>query len=152
MGKALSTIRNPLRNFNLEGRAHAAVSKNKPTAAPKHKADQMNYEQILHDHPDIVEESRKKHHVLDKHLKDIYVISNDAEVIKEQDPNKPLPTDRKPVEDFEYGVKQPTIVPHGKITLKQALEFISQHQNNPAVWTSSKISDDYLLSEEKRIF
>lgn len=47
MGKILSTITKPVRDFNIESRAHAVISKEKPIVAPKHKADQQNYERVL---------------------------------------------------------------------------------------------------------
>lgn len=47
MGKALSTVRNPLRNFNIEERAHKAISRDKPIAAPKFAADVAEYERVL---------------------------------------------------------------------------------------------------------
>lgn len=47
MGKVLSLMTKPIREFNIESRAHAAISKEKPTLAPRHKADELNYERLL---------------------------------------------------------------------------------------------------------
>lgn len=47
MGKVLSIITKPIRDFNIESRAHAVISKEKPTVAPKHKSDQITYERIM---------------------------------------------------------------------------------------------------------
>lgn len=47
MGKAISIMSRPLRDFNLESRAHKVISKEKPTAAPKHKSDELTYERII---------------------------------------------------------------------------------------------------------
>lgn len=47
MGKVMSVIGRPFRNFNIESRAHKIISKDKPTPAPKHKTDQINYERIM---------------------------------------------------------------------------------------------------------
>lgn len=49
MGKVASrlTLFNPLRDYNIENRAHKAISNPNRTAAPKHKVDALNYERIL---------------------------------------------------------------------------------------------------------
>lgn len=47
MGKVFSMVSKPIRDFNLENRAHKVISKDKPIAAPKHKADIVDYERIL---------------------------------------------------------------------------------------------------------
>jgi NADH dehydrogenase [ubiquinone] 1 alpha subcomplex assembly factor 4 len=36
MGKILSVIQRKVNRFNVENRAHRVISKDKPTAAPKH--------------------------------------------------------------------------------------------------------------------
>lgn len=70
--------------------------------------------------------------------------------IKEQPPNpdRPLPLDRNPVEEYELGYKEPTKVPLGKVTLKDAIKFISSHQLKPEKYTVTKIAEDYKLPEE----
>lgn len=67
----------------------------------------------------------------------------------DSNPSRPLPLDRKHVEEFEYGTKEPANVPIGKVTLRMALEFLTKHQNDPKEFTVKKIADDYSLSEEK---
>lgn len=47
MGKILSILTRPVRNFNVEARAHAVISKEKPNAAPRHKVDQEQYRLML---------------------------------------------------------------------------------------------------------
>jgi NADH dehydrogenase [ubiquinone] 1 alpha subcomplex assembly factor 4 len=47
MGKVLSLMGRPLRNYNIENRAHKIISKEKPTPAPKHKSDQIDYERMM---------------------------------------------------------------------------------------------------------
>lgn len=118
------------------------------------------------EYPEIYEESLKKNEGLDKHLRDIYVKSHDPDVsinfykylahqnfafqIKDIEPNpdRPLPTCRSIVEDFEYGHKEPENVPFGKITIKNAMYFIGQHQMDPKKYNSTTIAEKYKLSEE----
>lgn len=70
--------------------------------------------------------------------------------IKEPPPNpdRPLPLDRNPVAEYELGYKEPTKVPLGKVTLKDAIKFISSHQLKPEKYTVRKIAEDYKLPEE----
>lgn len=42
---------------------------------------------------------------------------------------------------------EPTRVLHGHCTLRQALQFINDHQQDPETWTAKKIADDYKLKE-----
>lgn len=61
--------------------------------------------------------------------------------------SRPLPLDRKPVDNFEYGYKEPPKVPRGRATLRQALQFIADHQKEPGTWTAKRIADDYKLKQ-----
>jgi len=65
-------------------------------------------------------------------------------------PDKPLPLNRKPVEDFEMGHQEPdpNKVSRGKCTLRQAIKFISDHQTTPNEWTAERISNEYKLKRE----
>lgn len=67
---------------------------------------------------------------------------------QKENPDRPLPVNRQTVEDFEYGVKDPEKIPEGKATLKQVLQFITDHQNNSKLHNSEKISNDYKIPED----
>lgn len=56
--------------------------------------------------------------------------------------------DRSQVEDFEYGYKEPEIVPKGKVTLRQVLKFITDHAEDPKKNDINNISKTYNLSEK----
>lgn len=45
MGKAISTLSKPIREFNIESRAHKVISKDKPNRAPLPKASEIAYEE-----------------------------------------------------------------------------------------------------------
>ncbi|XP_023023345.1 NADH dehydrogenase [ubiquinone] 1 alpha subcomplex assembly factor 4 [Leptinotarsa decemlineata] len=151
MGKIFSTVKHPFRNFNLEYRAHKVISQPKPIPAPLHEKDQIDVERLMKEFPDVYAKSLQKDEKLDKHLKDIFVTSHDPNIAHklEQNPERPLPTDRKAVETFLYGVKQSEKIPLGKVSLATALEFITNHQGDPRKYSAKKISEDCLLPEEK---
>lgn len=58
--------------------------------------------------------------------------------------------DRKPAGEMEYGFKMPEEgkVTRGKCTLQQALQFLGDHQGDPKLWNTQKISEDFKLKEE----
>ncbi|KAI4458046.1 hypothetical protein MML48_7g00003167 [Holotrichia oblita] len=153
MGKILSTITKPVRDFNVEARAHAVISKERPTAAPRYKVDQEQYKLIMKEYPDALQESLKKNEELDKHLKNVFLTSYDP-VVKDRNPRqninleKPLPLDRSATTPFEYGFHEPKRIPLGKITLRKVLRFISEHHVDSKVNNAAKIAEDYLLPEK----
>jgi NADH dehydrogenase [ubiquinone] 1 alpha subcomplex assembly factor 4 len=55
---------------------------------------------------------------------------------------------RKPVEDFEFGFKEPERASRGRITLRSALKLIGDHQTDPKEWTANKLAEVYTLKEE----
>lgn len=59
-----------------------------------------------------------------------------------------MPLDRHPVVDYELGYKEPKRVPYGKVTLKNAIKFITNHQLNPEEYRVEKIAEEYKLPEE----
>lgn len=61
--------------------------------------------------------------------------------------SRALPLDRKPVDDFEYGYKEPVKVSRGRVTLRQAIQFITDHQTEPEVWSAKRIADEYKLKQ-----
>ena len=58
-----------------------------------------------------------------------------------------MPENRGIVEDPEFGYVEPNNIPEGKCSLRQALEFITSHQDNPAGYTTKDISEEYKLNE-----
>ena len=56
-----------------------------------------------------------------------------------------LPENRGKVEDPEFGYLEPDIIPPGKASIRQALEFISSHQAQPEVYDAKTIAMDYKL-------
>ncbi|XP_018323334.1 protein NDUFAF4 homolog isoform X2 [Agrilus planipennis] len=150
MGKILSLAMKPIRDFNFESRAHKVISREKPAPAPKYKVDLLELERIQRDHPEIIEENLKKDEMLNKRLKNVFVDSYDPAKLQKQpqNPNRPLPTSRTPAGDFEYGFHEPREVPPGRVTLKNALQFINNHQLDPKNYTSTKIALQYNLPEE----
>lgn len=63
-------------------------------------------------------------------------------------PDRPLPLNRGPVEEFELGYKEPKKVPLGKVTLKSAIQFITNHQMDPKHYNAANIAEQYNLPED----
>uniref|UniRef100_UPI0009B33ABF NADH dehydrogenase [ubiquinone] 1 alpha subcomplex assembly factor 4 isoform X2 n=1 Tax=Monopterus albus TaxID=43700 RepID=UPI0009B33ABF len=135
-----------VRNFNLENRVHQEISREKPSAAPRHagslppssgscEADSIN----------------QKNDPLLKLLRSVYVESKDtapaAEASKEVKVDKQV--ERRPLRfslkgDF-YGLMDLTDVPKGKLTITEALKALGSHQQQPQTWTAEKIAQEYSL-------
>ncbi|XP_037052090.1 protein NDUFAF4 homolog isoform X2 [Bradysia coprophila] len=147
MGKVLSVATRKARRFNADNRAHRFLDKEKLEAAPKFESNIRDYQRVLEEKPDFAQLESKKNSVLDERLKQVYVTSTDPVVASSSDDqtNKPLPLDRKAVQDFEFGYLEPEQAMRGRVTLRQALTFISKHSAEPETWTIEKISDEYKL-------
>lgn len=72
------------------------------------------------------------------------------EPIQQIDPNRPLPLSRTTIADYELGFQEPELkkVAIGKCTLRQAIQFISDHQQNPDEWTAERIAKEFKLKHE----
>lgn len=62
--------------------------------------------------------------------------------------NRPLPTDTKRQIDSDYGHLEPEYITPGKVTLRQAIQFISDHQTDPKKFPLPKLVDQYKLKEQ----
>lgn len=71
----------------------------------------------------------------------------DPKAAQTQDPDKPLPINRTTVEEYEFGHLEPRTVTKGRCTLRQAVQFIGNHQTDPQQWTSAKIAEYYNMKE-----
>lgn len=104
------------------------------------------------EHPEVFDELQSKNKTLDKNLKDIFVKSYDPPINpdkKNENPNRPLPSNRAQIDDFEFGFKEPEKVPIGRVTLRGALKFITDHQADSKKCSIEKISEEYLIDEDK---
>ncbi|XP_055906918.1 protein NDUFAF4 homolog [Eupeodes corollae] len=152
MGKVVSKMGRAINRFNVENRAHRVLERDKPTAAPKFDSNIQDLKRALELDPMLVEKLNKKDSHLDDRLKNVYVTSEDRyidyDLKRPQSDDRTLPLDRKIVEDFEYGFKEPVRVTPGRCTLRQAMKFITDHQGDPNLWTPKKIAADYKIKEE----
>ncbi|XP_062552180.1 protein NDUFAF4 homolog [Armigeres subalbatus] len=145
MGKVLSVVVRQVNRFNVESRAEKVISQSKPKPAPKFQSNLNDLQRVLDENPDLINELNKKNTALDNKLKQVFVTSTD--VTPQPASKKPLPLLRTISEEFEYGHMEPQSVPKGHCTLRQAIEFISNHHTVPDIWTSSKIANDYAMKE-----
>ncbi|CAK1591176.1 unnamed protein product [Parnassius mnemosyne] len=154
MGALLTKALRPIKSFNIENRAHRVISKEKPVPAPKYEANIEDLKRTLEAVPNLDDKLDKKDPALDERLKDVYVTSHgrpEDDITREkikQNPNRPLPQERRQVQDYDFGLKEPDRIPYGRTTLGRALEFIESHQMNPNEVTASKIALEYKLKEE----
>uniref|UniRef100_A0A1B6K9N0 NADH dehydrogenase [ubiquinone] 1 alpha subcomplex assembly factor 4 n=1 Tax=Graphocephala atropunctata TaxID=36148 RepID=A0A1B6K9N0_9HEMI len=134
--------------YNIERRAEKVISKDKPTPAPKYPStvkelDRLKEENISMEH------LHRKDEQLDDYLKKVYVTTPDPAPKSERPVNadRPLPLSRHTDEELSFGYSESEegSVPLGRVSLKQALQFISDNQSNPDNHSSSAIAAQYKL-------
>ncbi|XP_059055806.1 protein NDUFAF4 homolog [Achroia grisella] len=154
MGALVTKALRPIKSFNIENRAHRIISKEKPVPAPKYPENIEDLKRSLKSDPNLDEKLDKKDPSLDDRLRDVYVTSlgrPEDDITREkriQNPDRPLPLDRKMPEEFEYGFKEPEKLKYGHTILRDVLNFISAHQSNPNEVTASKIAFEYKMRED----
>ncbi|GFG30075.1 hypothetical protein Cfor_06140 [Coptotermes formosanus] len=150
MGKVWSVIQRKANRFNVESRAHKVISQDKPTPAPKYRSTIQELETIKSDYPHILEEQSRRDSKLDDRLKQVFVRSYDP-IVEEptSSSSHSLPQDRRSFEETEFGYTEPVMIPQGRVTLKQAIKFITDHQTNPNTWTPEAIAKEYSITQDK---
>uniref|UniRef100_A0A1E1X4F4 NADH dehydrogenase [ubiquinone] 1 alpha subcomplex assembly factor 4 n=1 Tax=Amblyomma aureolatum TaxID=187763 RepID=A0A1E1X4F4_9ACAR len=140
----------PVRDFNIENRAQKVISAAKPKPAPRHQSDAKHETEMgLADASKVVE---KREDLLER-LRSIKVVSSDpkAQVQGTAPPAKserPLPQSRTTPEEHKYGFFEPSVVPRGKLTLRQATQLLADARNDPAQFTPQALAAQYSLSEQ----
>ncbi|KAJ8675048.1 hypothetical protein QAD02_010834 [Eretmocerus hayati] len=151
MGNVAGRLFRPLRNWNIENRAHKVISRDKPRPAPTFKSTQKQIDLVNQLEPNYKEESKKKDVTLDENLRNVFVRSNSSEVQEidsRTDPDRPLPRNKVLSEPFEFGFYEPKIVKAGRISLRQTLELISKHNKEPTQYTSEVLALEYKLEKK----
>lgn len=146
MGKIVSKVVRPVKNFNVDNRAQRVLQSEKPRPSPRHPSTAQGYDSMAQEHPDLLGEQKKKHRKLDEHLRNIRVDSfgENPEIVSKS--QRQLPVDRRKNIPSDYGFTEPDIIPDGRASLRQALDFISQHHLNPQDYPAEKIAVQYKLN------
>lgn len=144
MGKILSVGTRISQQFNAEERALKFISKNKKrNAAPLHKANLIEYEQIIKSNPKLSQKLNAKDFELDKRLKLVYVSSkSDYSGITSVEAT----TNEKILSEYDEERKETT---REVIKLKSLLRFLEYHNENPSKYGAESLSSRFGLSLEK---
>uniref|UniRef100_A0A6M2DUF3 Protein NDUFAF4 homolog n=1 Tax=Xenopsylla cheopis TaxID=163159 RepID=A0A6M2DUF3_XENCH len=151
MGIVFSAAKRSLNSINIEERVHRVISKEKPTAAPKHAKDVKTLKKIISDNPETLNSMLKPNVEHEERLKHVYLESYDEVVDQNKnkaDPSKPLPSNRSPVDLPEFGYHEPNKIAYGKCTLKQVLDFLEAHNQDQELNNAKAIASKYKLNEE----
>jgi len=143
----------------VEHRAAKVISKiedpNAPASrAPMYQSDKELLEKLRQTNPQLAEANFRKDSDLHSRLNEVYVTSKDPESTPPpaDNPNRPLPTDRSQYsEDFIPGmmrVDRSKTTPRGKVSLENAIQFLTDHSTKPDIHTSQHISDTYRINPE----
>ncbi|XP_074662251.1 NADH dehydrogenase [ubiquinone] 1 alpha subcomplex assembly factor 4-like [Tubulanus polymorphus] len=153
MGKHMSKmVRRSAKNFNVENRAHAAIERHKlhPKPAPKYESSQREVNEIRNNFPEKFDEDKKDNNLLER-LKQVRIESHGPppEIKpKTVSPSvKPLPENRRAFDRNELGVEEPSDIPPGKLSLKQALELLVEQQTRKR--NTDDVSKEFKIEPEK---
>ncbi|XP_064489413.1 protein NDUFAF4 homolog [Ornithodoros turicata] len=140
----------PIRDFNVENRAHRIISSEKPKAAPRHPteakfaAKAASVPEILGEKPDHLER-----------LKGVKVVSSDVQPEETQGTvppagksTRPLPHISKSPPQPEFGYHEPAVTPSGRITLRHATQMISDAAMDPQKWSAEALAMQFSLKKQ----
>ncbi|KAL1123274.1 hypothetical protein AAG570_002360 [Ranatra chinensis] len=110
-------------------------------------------ENLMKENPHKFDDMKKKDPVLNENLKTIYVTSSDPQPkvfkkIGKPSESRMLPVDRRTKLSDDLAFMEPEVIPAGKISLKQALKILSQHQSNSEAYNMYYVSDNYKIGKE----
>ena len=86
---------------------------------------------------------------LDEHLKNIYVTSREPELqetLQNKNISRPLPMNRENVTSPEMGYHEPVRVTKGRLSIRQAMELIKKHQQDPETNTPSRLAQEFTIN------
>lgn len=149
MGNRLAAfVSKPVRDFNIENRVEKVISAQKPRPAPRHPSDaKYEAETALVDKSKVHE----KQEDLVERLRNVKVVSSDPQVQEKAPPPHPeraLPQSRTTPHQRKYGFFEPSVVPRGRLTLRQATQMLSDAQTEPAKFTPQALAAQYNLNEK----
>ncbi|TPP63547.1 Peptide chain release factor 1 [Fasciola gigantica] len=156
MGKALSTARRFVRNFDVESRAMKRIEKNKTmaVAAPKHPnsatpdLDDHSFKQLFTHNPEL-DHRVDRFDIRSAGIKK-GILPEGVDYVPESTrrlPQKVYGTEPFPDPYREFGFVVPEIVPRGRLTMRQAVDLIKAFQTKAA--TIEQLSETYNVEQEK---
>lgn len=150
MGKVYSLLTRPIRTFNIANRAEKIISREKPVRAPQYAYAEKQKKLSDEVNPNFLKEHYRKDMQLDQRLKDVFVTSTDPEKVIEstKEEQRPLPQNRHTPDEFIFDFYEPTMIPVGKCSMKQAMQFIWHHQHDPATHNSENIAAEYKIDKK----
>jgi len=153
MGQVRSRIVRPFKNYNVEHRAEKILEKRQtvPESAPKHETTVKKFDRFREENPELLEAVNTKYESLHDKLKTVYVESQGTNTeIKPAKAREPIKLSREFREESELGSMEVDYeVPEGRVSLRTALEILSQHQLSPESITAGSIAKDHKLQEQQ---
>ncbi|XP_075551161.1 NADH dehydrogenase [ubiquinone] 1 alpha subcomplex assembly factor 4 [Dermacentor variabilis] len=150
MGNRLAAfVSRPIRDFNIENRVDKVISVGKPKVAPRHPSDAKHEpETALADASKVLE---KREDLLER-LKGVKVVSSGPKSQAHQsaplESGRPLPQSRAAPQQYKYGFFEPSVVPRGRLTLRQATQLLADAKNDPNTFSPKALAAQYSLDEK----
>ncbi|XP_041353958.1 NADH dehydrogenase [ubiquinone] 1 alpha subcomplex assembly factor 4-like [Gigantopelta aegis] len=143
MGRVWSKLTRPVKNINVESRAHKVIDEI-PTRAPNYPSTEKVLDKFINEHPELLDKQKQKDEGLLTNLKHIRIESfGPPPEIKSL--KRPLPTITTTQKEPEYGFFEPRRIPVGKTSIRLALNFLADHQAAPKTYSAAVIATEHKL-------
>lgn len=129
-----------IKNYNVLERSEKVMEGDK-RVPPRHPGTEAKFKVLIKERAEMIDDMEKKPIELLDRLKVVKVTSENVSQDDETD-TRPLPQSRMHQPLPTYGYEEPKSVPEGKCTLRQALDFISKHQNDPSTYSITTIAKE----------
>jgi len=156
-----SVVRRPLQRYNVEDRAHKLADKMEdpsaaPLRAPMYKSDASVLDHVRENYPEVAKQTKRHDSELHERLKSVYVESRDPEAPqgKSTQSTKKLPKDihQYSVDFVPAQLRQdtpdraPRTIQRGKVSLDQAVKFLTRHKETSGTFGHEAIASEYRLN------
>ncbi|CAH1228125.1 NDUFAF4 [Branchiostoma lanceolatum] len=143
----------PMKNLNVEARAHRLLDQEKPQPAPQYPTTKEEIARVQKLHPEIAKQQQTKDVRLDDFLKQVRVESHDpVPKTSEGDRTEALPDSSQTSSTIRQVTSGDTLdvrkVTEGKMTVHQILEVLIRHKKDPEEWTAEKVSQEFSVELE----
>ncbi|XP_063991589.1 protein NDUFAF4 homolog [Diachasmimorpha longicaudata] len=147
MGNVGAQLMRPAKSYNIVNRAQKVINKEKPVPAPTYPSTAKQIEIADEVDPNFMESHNKQDPALHDRLKQVFVSSN-VQFAGTTQRSEKLPQNTKGSEEWDYGFWQPDKAPKGKVLLRDALKFMSDHMTDPKNNDAKTIATQYKLDQK----
>lgn len=138
-------VRYLLQNYNVIERAEKQMKVEKRYVSPRHPGTEIKFQVLIKDSEKHRSEIENSSPELVERMKQMKIKSEDVPEVQSTE-QRPLPQVRGFPDLPTYGYEEPEIIPEGKCSLRQVLEFITKHQDSPKEHSIETLAENYKIN------